>query len=922
MLEGLIVPNSSSSALLPNFPIFGSSVSSSSTSSSTVKPSTSSSSSVKPTTSSSVSSSTNVTDQITRISQIINEARYNLDTSKIYIAEGIVVARDNLNRPYIMDDHGDVILIYNYNYDLEIGDRIRVKGTIDVYNDLIEFSNSGIQSLEILARGVSFDFPPVAVYYTIDEYFNDSGIHLNGKLIGLANVNLQYNGKINFTDYTAQKVRAYNNLDDFPYLNYETDGNEYIVYGFYYGKSTTMGKICIAWVDEIEHKHNYQPRITWHVDWAHPADFEVSCECGKITYDYSFWTEEIERKEATCTQEGYITYRGYINYNGELYYEDQIKYLPPVEHDYQPRFTWTGDLAVPVVMDMVCSNDESHVNYYCTTTMQILEQVNPTCESDGYMLCEGVIEYNGNTYSEQRWIELPSLGHSYDENMICTKCYESYYTQGMVYDLSEDGMSYILVDMGTQTKNEIIIPPTYNGLPVTAIGDNVFKNSSVENVVLPETITHIGSHAFDFCENIKSITLPESLQTIGEGAFSCMYSLQDIEIPSSVKVISNGAFAYSSIENIVLHEGLEEIGGFAFGYCGNLKNLYIPSTVTVFGDVPFYSCGGLETIVVSENNPIYDSRDNCNAIIITDKNSLFFGCKTTVIPNTVTELETNCFVDNTEMIYMVIPDSVTYMGGCIFRYCENLSWVVLPNTINLINGQVFEGCESLIKIFYTGTQEEWENIQIDDYDSSNKVLQNVEIIFNYSHGEEHNNQVFKKIDATENETGEIRMYCPCGYYDIFHDIAPCKQILTAEKIYGDKVDLEYEYSSFDGTYCVDNTAVYSKDVLVNKNFTSKPLIEMKDCINGVEPTITVSLVSCSSIYIDFYVNNSYHAYAGYVDVLFNGEYIQGVFMSEVEVRNGEYIVTYYYVLPDNLTGSLSIVNHDNGTKLISSIYYN
>ena len=437
IINGTLTPGVSSSSFTPNFPIFGSSVSSSSTSSSTVKPSTSSSSSVKPSTSSStskpttsssssvkpttsspVSSSTIVTDQITPISQIINEAQYNLDASKIYTAEGIVVARDNKNRPYIMDDNGDVILIYNYSYNLEIGDRIRVKGTIDVYNDLIEFSNSGIQSLEILARGVSFAFPNVDVEYTADGYINDSGIHSNGQLIKLANVSLHYNGKIIFTDSTSQKVRAYNNLDDYPYLNYETSGNEYNVYGFYYGKSTSLGKICIAWVQEIEHKHNYKPRITWHVDWAHPADFEVSCECGEITYDYSSWTEEIERKEATCTQEGYITYRGYINYNGELYYEDQIKYLPPLYHDYQPRFTWTGDLAVPVVMDMVCSYDETHTVNNLDSTMRILEKVDPTCDSYGYMICEGIIEYNGNTYSEQRWIDIPATGHDYVDTVI------------------------------------------------------------------------------------------------------------------------------------------------------------------------------------------------------------------------------------------------------------------------------------------------------------------------------------------------------------------------------------------------------------------------------------------------------------------------------------------------------------------------
>ena len=77
------------------------------------------------------------------------------------------------------------------------------------------------------------------------------------------------------------------------------------------------------------------------------------------------------------------------------------------------------------------------------------------------------------------------------------------------------------------------------------------------------------------------------------------------------------------------------IGTEAFTYYIELKSINIPASVTEIGLSPFAGCSSLETIIVDAKNKVYDSRDNCNAIIETASNTLIQGCPNTTIPNTV-----------------------------------------------------------------------------------------------------------------------------------------------------------------------------------------------------------------------------------------------------------------------------------------------
>ena len=76
--------------------------------------------------------------------------------------------------------------------------------------------------------------------------------------------------------------------------------------------------------------------------------------------------------------------------------------------------------------------------------------------------------------------------------------------------------------------------------------------------------------------------------------------------------------------------------------------------------------------MVDDDNSVYDSRDNCNAIIKTDTNTLMFGCKNTIIPDSVTSIDDRAFAGCTGLTNITIPDSVTSIGYYAFRVCSNL----------------------------------------------------------------------------------------------------------------------------------------------------------------------------------------------------------------------------------------------------------
>ena len=213
-------------------------------------------------------------------------------------------------------------------------------------------------------------------------------------------------------------------------------------------------------------------------------------------------------------------------------------------------------------------------------------------------------------------------------------------------------------DSAFEENNEII---SVNSLaPSIKIGEKAFKNATnFEN--FNGNLSSIGLSAFDNCNSLKEIDLG-SIQIIPELAFYSTNSLKNVNIPDTVTTIGGGAFYNSYVENLSIGSGVEFIG------------------IDAFTNARF-----LETISVSLENRVFDSRDNSNAIIKTSENKLIVGSHNTIIPSTIDTIGDYAFYNYKLKDIFFIPEGVEVIEENAFTKNDTLSQIVYPRSLNNIH---------------------------------------------------------------------------------------------------------------------------------------------------------------------------------------------------------------------------------------------
>ena len=229
---------------------------------------------------------------------------------------------------------------------------------------------------------------------------------------------------------------------------------------------------------------------------------------------------------------------------------------------------------------------------------------------------------------------------------------------GIYYDLIPKGKAAEVTSGDDKYTGNVTIPEsfTYDGVTynVTSIVESAFGwCSGLTSVVIPNSVKSIGKEAFRNCANLESVTIPNSVTSIGFQCFTDCTSLSSVTIPNSVRLIEGGAFA---------------------------------------------GCSGLTSIIVERGNTIFDSRNNCNAIVETATNTLFRGCKSTIIPTSVTSIGSGAFSSCTSLTSIIIPTSVTSIGSGAFSYCTSLTSIQIPTSVTLIGNGAFDGCSGLTEV--------------------------------------------------------------------------------------------------------------------------------------------------------------------------------------------------------------------------------
>ena len=285
------------------------------------------------------------------------------------------------------------------------------------------------------------------------------------------------------------------------------------------------------------------------------------------------------------------------------------------------------------------------------------------------------------------------------------------------YDVEVDGIYYnvdtynrtaeVTKKSGSFYSGSIVIPNmiTVNGIRcnVTSIGNDAFFYSNLISITIPVSITSIGNNAFMGCSSLASIIIPSNVTSIGYYAFASCSGLTSIRvdpnnqkydsrgqcnaiietntntliagcklsvIPQSVITIGQAAFyGCGSMTSINIPNSVTRIGDYAFAGCSDLESLVIPRSVTFISEGSFSGCSGLASITVESNNPKYDSREGCNAIIETSSNNLIAGCRQTIIPRDVVSIGKEAFQGCRDLTSITLPNSVTSIGNSAFFGC-------------------------------------------------------------------------------------------------------------------------------------------------------------------------------------------------------------------------------------------------------------
>ena len=285
-------------------------------------------------------------------------------------------------------------------------------------------------------------------------------------------------------------------------------------------------------------------------------------------------------------------------------------------------------------------------------------------------------------------------------------------TPGLAYTLINNDTAYS-VSRGKATDADIVIPAMHEGLPVTAIAENGFRDhTQMISIIIPDTITDIGSSAFNNCQHLKSITIGCSITSIGNSSFSYCQSLENVTIGSNVTSIGDGAFSHcEALEYIVIPVSIKSIGPSVFDKCGKLKGIYYCGTDTDWSGIEIdpanNALNSIPPYFYSETDPetsdthwhwvdgapvlwgiLHDGTPGLKFALNDEKNAytvisspvlrevdIIIPAEYNGLP--VTAIAAYVFGDNSDVTSITIPASVTSINDNAFNDYYNLSSIII-----------------------------------------------------------------------------------------------------------------------------------------------------------------------------------------------------------------------------------------------------
>ena len=270
-----------------------------------------------------------------------------------------------------------------------------------------------------------------------------------------------------------------------------------------------------------------------------------------------------------------------------------------------------------------------------------------------------------------------SLEEENGEATIIGKCGDN-----LTWTLTSDG---VLTIDGTGKMFDYNSVPPYNISPW-------YHNTNITTLIVKEGVTSIGDYAFLGCYKISNISFPNSLTSIGYSAFDPCSGLTEITLPENLIYLGGYSLTSGNFSSISIPIGITSIEKYTFANCKKLKSVSLPDTLTSIGEGTFNQCTSL---------------DSFN------------------IPKNVVDIGRYAFWNCTSLKHIEIPSGIPQINEGTFDNCSSLKSISIPSSVVSIGKSAFYGCNSLEDVYFSGTQSQWENISVANY--QNTALENATI---------------------------------------------------------------------------------------------------------------------------------------------------------------------------------------------------